>query len=74
MATLKIYDGSSWQVVAGQGLNGQGVPGGPGSTWAITAGYAQDRAFNPEATTLTEVARVLGTLIDYLKSTGSLGP
>lgn len=74
MATLKVYDGTAWQIVAGQGPQGFGVPGGAGTTWTVTAGYAPDKAFNPEATTLTEVARVLGTLIDYLKSSGMLGP
>lgn len=41
--------------------------------WAVTAGYTADRAFNPESTTLTEVARTLGTLIDTLKTYGHLG-
>jgi hypothetical protein len=42
--------------------------------WAITAGYTSDKAFNPESTTVTELARALGTLIDTLKSYGLLGP
>lgn len=42
--------------------------------WSITGGYTADRAFNPASTTLTEVATVLGTLIDTLKSYGLLGP
>lgn len=41
--------------------------------WAITAGYVADKSFNPEATTVTELARALGTLIDALKSCGILG-
>lgn len=34
MATLKVYDGTQWQVVAGQGSPGQGIPAG-GVTSAI---------------------------------------
>ena len=46
----------------------------PSSTgWAVTAGYTADKAFNPEATTVTELARVVGTLIDVLKANGLLG-
>lgn len=41
--------------------------------WSVTAGYTADRALDPESTTLTEVARVLGTLIDALKAKGLLG-
>ena len=41
--------------------------------WSVTGGYTADRAFNPASTTLTEVATVLGTLIDTLKSYGLLG-
>lgn len=41
--------------------------------WSVTGGYVADKAFNPEVTTLYEVARVLGTLIDALKSYGLLG-
>lgn len=44
----------------------------PNSGWTVTAGYTSDKAFNPEATTDTEVARVLGTLIDVLKMKGIL--
>lgn len=42
--------------------------------WSITGGYTADKAFNPESTTITELARTLGTLIDALKSYGLLGP
>jgi hypothetical protein len=41
--------------------------------WTVTGGYTTDKAFNPESTTLTEVARVLGTLVDQLKTYGILG-
>lgn len=41
--------------------------------WSVTAGYTADRAFNPETAAVLEVARVLGTLIDYLISRGDLG-
>jgi hypothetical protein len=46
----------------------------PSSTgWAVTPGYTADKTFNPEATTVTELARALGTLIDELKARGLLG-
>lgn len=41
--------------------------------WTITPGYSPIKAFNPESTSLTEVARVLGTLIDQFKTYGQLG-
>jgi hypothetical protein len=41
--------------------------------WSITGGYAADKSMNPESTTLTEVARLLGTLVDALKACGILG-
>jgi collagen type I alpha len=41
--------------------------------WSVTAGYTATKTFNPESTTLTEVARVLGTLIDTLKTVGLVG-
>lgn len=40
----------------------------PNSGWSVTPGYTVDKAFNPESTTVTEVARALGTLIDALKA------
>jgi hypothetical protein len=42
------------------------------NTYTATAGYTSDRAFNPEASSVTEVARVLATLIDDLKTAGLL--
>lgn len=41
--------------------------------WSATAGYTATKTFNPESTTLTEVARVLGTLVDTLKLVGLVG-
>jgi hypothetical protein len=41
--------------------------------WAVTAGYTADKSFNPESTTLTELARVVGTLVDALKLAGLVG-
>lgn len=41
--------------------------------WTATAGYTALRSFNPQTTTLAEVARLLGTLVDTLKSYGLLG-
>jgi hypothetical protein len=40
--------------------------------WSVTAGYTADKAFDPETAGVQEVARVLGTLIDFLKSRGDL--
>jgi len=45
----------------------------PNTGWAVTAGYTVDKAFDPESTTVTEVARALGTLIDALKAQNILG-
>lgn len=42
--------------------------------WSATAGYSALRSFNPATATLAEVARVLGTLVDTLKTYGLLGP
>jgi hypothetical protein len=60
---------------------GAGPPGPAGplggqvtQTYAVTSGYTADRAFNPEATSLTEVARVLGSLIDDMKLSGLVKP
>jgi len=41
--------------------------------WSVTPGYSEDKDIYPEKTSLTEVARVLGTLIDDLKTAGILG-
>jgi hypothetical protein len=49
------------------------VPAAPNPGWSVTGPYTADKILNPEATTVTEVARVLGTLIDTLKANGTLG-
>lgn len=54
------------------GLNNV-APVAQSTGWSVTAGYTATKAFNPEATTLTTVARVLGTVLDYLKLRGDLG-
>lgn len=41
--------------------------------WSVISGYTPDKSFNPQTTTLAEVANVLGTLIETLKSYGLLG-
>jgi hypothetical protein len=41
--------------------------------WSVTTGYTVTKAYNPASTTLNEVAAVLGTLIDQLKTYGLLG-
>jgi hypothetical protein len=38
--------------------------------YAMTAGYTKDRAMNPAAMSLGEVANVLATLIDDLRTSG----
>ena len=38
--------------------------------YAMTAGYTADRALNPNATSVNEVAAVLATLIDDLRAAG----
>lgn len=43
-------------------------------TYAMTAGYTADRAMNPQAATVNEVAAVLATLIDDLKAAGVIKP
>jgi hypothetical protein len=50
------------------------IPPAPNPGWSVTGPYTADKVINPEATTVTEVARVLGTLIDTLKTDGTLGP
>jgi microcystin-dependent protein len=53
----------------------QGPAGGQvAQTYSVTAGYTKDRALNPEATSLTEVARLLGSLIDDMKASGLIQP
>lgn len=47
--------------------------GSPDSGWSIVGGYTPDKSFNPELTSVTELARTLGTLIDTLKAKGLLG-
>lgn len=49
------------------------LPNIPNTGWAVTAGYTVDKAFNPETTTVTQLARVVGTLIDALKAATVLG-
>jgi hypothetical protein len=41
--------------------------------WSVTPGYTVDKAFNPEACTVTELARFVGALADALKAYGLLG-
>jgi Concanavalin A-like lectin/glucanases superfamily/Carbohydrate binding domain len=41
--------------------------------YSVTAGYTKDRTFNPAATSLGEVAAVLGSLIDDLKAATLVG-
>ena len=50
------------------------VSGITGQTYAITAGYTKDRAMNPQAMNLGEVATVLATLIDDMIAAGLIKP
>jgi len=89
MTVAKVWDGSGWIPVLGvqgprgdtgaQGPKGdtgaQGPPGGQvAQSYAITSGYTKDRAMNPQAMTLGEVATVLATLIDDMKAAGLIQP
>lgn len=42
------------------------------SPYTVTSGFTLDRSYNPQATSLGEVAAVLGTLIGDLQGTGIL--
>jgi hypothetical protein len=44
----------------------------PNSGWAMTPGYPPDKVLNPEACTVTELARVVATLVDTFKARGEL--
>lgn len=44
MATLKVFDGTAWNVVAGQGAPGQGVPPGGTTNQALVKTSAADYA------------------------------
>ena len=39
-------------------------------SFQVTAPYAADRTFDPNVTSIDELARVLATLIDHLKGAG----
>ena len=43
-----------------------------GGPYTVTAGYVKDRAFNPAATTVNEIANVLATLIDDMRAAGMI--
>jgi hypothetical protein len=63
MKLERYYNGTAW-VSAGSGAANAG--------WSVTAGYAADKIFNPATMTLGEMASVLGTLVDALKTAGIL--
>ena len=42
--------------------------------YSMTSGYTPDRVLNPSATSLTELATVLATLIDDLRAAGIIKP
>lgn len=42
--------------------------------YTVTPGYTKDRAFDPETAAVQEVARVLGSLVDDLKTAGLIKP
>lgn len=54
-------------------VDSKGVVFPSNTGWAVQAGYTTDKAFNPEDTTVTELARVVGTLIDGLKAAAIIG-
>lgn len=49
------------------------TPPAPNTGWTVTGPYTADKILNPEATTVTEVARFLATLADALKAQNILG-
>jgi hypothetical protein len=67
---LQWWSGTVWVDATGSGGGGAQIP----TTYSVTAGYTKDRAFNTTATTLNEVATVLGTLIDDMKAAGMIAP
>jgi hypothetical protein len=43
------------------------------ASWSVTAGYTSSKSFDPETASLVQTSRVLGTLVDQLKTYGLLG-
>jgi hypothetical protein len=72
---LGLATGTKWGTTASQKQAWWGAtPTIQSSGWSATAGYTTDKSFNPQTTTLAEVANVVATLIDTLKTYGMLGP
>jgi hypothetical protein len=68
---IDAWTGTAWAAISGGGGGG----GGAAETgWSVTAGYTVDKSFNPQDTTLNELASVLGSLIDALIRHGELAP
>ena len=59
---------TGWVAVAAGGGGG----GAPETGWSVATGYTVDKAFNPQDTSLNELANVLGSLIDALIRHGEL--
>ncbi len=56
------------QVFLGSGVWEDLAVSGVAAGWVVTPGYAATSVFDPETADATTVARVLGTLVDLLKS------
>jgi hypothetical protein len=66
--------GTKIGTAANQRIGFWGVaPAAQNPGWSVSAAYSSVRVFNPNSTTLTEVAKVLATLVDILKGYGLLG-
>jgi len=80
-ATLYIDVSFDTETVTNFPTGPKGDPGPAGgaanrirSVYSVTQGYTADRVFNPQSTTVNELASVLGTLIDDLTTAGLIGP
>ena len=72
---VRIYDhtGALHHTLGNPGLGFNGAaPVAQSTGWNVT-NVTTDKTFDANATTLDELADVVGTLIDYLKSRGDLG-
>ena len=75
-ATINALTASNYFSAAGTGGSigfFGATPSARNTGWAVTAGYAGTKTFDPMNTTENIIAAMLGTLIDELKTKGFLG-